>query len=141
MLAHLVRRKQVTDLTTSALIQRALETYVTVGWYQAHLRRSCQAYRRRRDAMVRAIARYLPAGARAETPLGGLFLWLRLPPPLAAPALAPLAAAEGGEYPPAPVLRRSRRRRSLPAPLLCRQPPTASRRASAAWAGHAQSME
>src|SRR5512134_2357729 len=58
----LVNFKHVNDLTTSTLVQRALEAYVTVGRYQAHVRRSCQIFRKRRDAMLSAIQRYLPAG-------------------------------------------------------------------------------
>src|SRR5512142_1360619 len=58
----LAHYKRVTDLTTSSLFQRALEAYVTVGRYHAHLRRSIQVYRKRRDAMLEAIQRYMPAG-------------------------------------------------------------------------------
>ena len=47
----LVSFKRVNDLATSNLVQRALETYVTVGGYQDHLRRSCQLYSKRRDAI------------------------------------------------------------------------------------------
>jgi GntR family transcriptional regulator / MocR family aminotransferase len=96
-LAHL---KCVNDLTTSTLMQRALEEYVTIGRYQAHVRRSCQVYRRRRDAMLLAIDRYLPASVHVTPPQGGLFIWLRLPEPLSAPALVPLAAEEGVRYAP-----------------------------------------
>src|SRR5512147_3053803 len=74
----LVNFKRVNDLTTSTLIQRALETYVTVGRYQAHLRRSCQIFRRRRDVMLTAIKRYLPASVHCDSPQGGLFIWLQL---------------------------------------------------------------
>jgi len=58
---------------TATLIQRALEAYVTVGRYQAYLRRACQIYRKRRDAMLAAIERHLPAGSSVEPPQGGLF--------------------------------------------------------------------
>src|SRR5512147_1726495 len=58
----LVNFKRVNELATSNLIQHALEAYVTVGRYQAHLHRSCQIFRKRRDVMVSAIQRYLPAG-------------------------------------------------------------------------------
>ena len=75
----LVNFKRVNDLATSTLVQRALEAYVTVGRYQAHLRRSCQIFRRRRDAMLSAIQRYLPAGVHFDPPQGGLFIWLQLP--------------------------------------------------------------
>jgi GntR family transcriptional regulator / MocR family aminotransferase len=99
---QLVKLKRVSDLTTSTLMQRALEVYVTVGRYQAHLHRSCQLYRKRRDAMLLAIERYLPNGSQVIAPQGGLFMWLRLPRPLSALALLPLAAEEGVRYAPGP---------------------------------------
>ncbi len=91
----LVQYKRVSDMATSSLLQRALEAYVTVGRYQAHLRRSSQVYRKRRDAMLQAIDRYMPAGVQVDPPQGGLFIWLRLPSPLSADKLFPLACEEG----------------------------------------------
>lgn len=96
----LVRYKHLNDLTTTNLHQRALESYVTVGRYQAHLRRTCQLYRKRRDAMIEAIQRYLPADVRVQPPQGGLFLWLRLPGILSATRLLPLACQEGVAFAP-----------------------------------------
>jgi GntR family transcriptional regulator / MocR family aminotransferase len=98
--ASLVKYKHVNDLTTSNLHQRALEAYVTVGRYQAHLRRTCLLYRKRRDAMIEAIHRCLPEGVRGEIPQGGLFLWLRLPGNLSAEKLLPLAVEEGVNFTP-----------------------------------------
>ena len=92
--------KRLSDLATSTLIQRALEAYVTVGRYQAYLRRSCQIFRKRRDAMVTAINRYLPAGISFDPPQGGLHLWLRLPEDLSSEALLPLACQEGVAFAP-----------------------------------------
>lgn len=94
----LVRFKRVNDLATSSLIQRALRDYVTIGRYQAHLRRSIQIFRKRRDAMLSALRRHLPAGWRAEIPQGGLFLWVRLPELLSADDLLPLALREGVDF-------------------------------------------
>jgi GntR family transcriptional regulator/MocR family aminotransferase len=91
----LVSFKRLSDLATSTLIQRALEAYVTVGRYQAYLRRSCQIFRKRRDAMVMAINRYLPADVSFDPPQGGLHLWLCLPDSLSADELLPLACKEG----------------------------------------------
>ena len=99
---QLARLKRVNDLMTSTLTQRALEMYVTVGRYQAHVRRSCQVYRRRRDTIIQAIGRDLPAGVQAVSPQGGLFVWLRLPEGASAVRLLPLAAEEGVEYAPGP---------------------------------------
>ncbi len=92
--------KRLSDLATSTLIQRALEAYVTVGRYQAYLRRSCQEFRKRRDAMLMAIDHYLPAGVSFYPPQGGLFLWLRLPENLSSDELLPLACEEGVAFAP-----------------------------------------
>lgn len=97
---RLVHSKRVNDLTTSSLVQRALDLYVTVGRYQAHLRRSCRAYRKRRDAMLAAVNQHLPAGVHLDPPQGGLFLWLRLPENLSSLRLLPLALEEGVEFAP-----------------------------------------
>ncbi|MFZ5879917.1 MAG: PLP-dependent aminotransferase family protein [Chloroflexota bacterium] len=96
----LLNFKRVSDLATSTLIQRALDAYVTVGRYQAYLHRSRQVFRKRRDAMLGAIARHLPAGVSFEVPKGGLFIWLRLPAPLSAAELLPTACREGVSFSP-----------------------------------------
>lgn len=94
----LVNFKRVHDLATSALVQRALEAYVTVGRYQSHLRRSCQVFRKRRDVMISAIQRYLPSDAHFDLPQGGLFIWLQLPQGLNSEELLPLAWAEQVDF-------------------------------------------
>ncbi len=100
---QLVARKRAEDLASSNLLQRALEAYITVGRYQAHLRRACQVYRRRRDAMLAALKRYLPAGSRWLAPQGGLFIWLQLAEGLSANELYPLAGEEGVSYAPGSI--------------------------------------
>jgi len=97
---RLVQFKRVNDLATSTLIQRALEVYVTVGRYQSYLRRSCQIFHKRRDAMLSAIERYLPTGIRLDPPQGGLFIWLQLPENLSSESLLPLAWEEGVDFSP-----------------------------------------
>ena len=97
---RLVNFKRVNDLATSTLIQRALEAYVTVGRYQSYLRRSCQIFHKRRDAMLSAIQRYLPAEVKFDPPQGGLFIWLQLPENLSSEKLLPLAWEEGMEFSP-----------------------------------------
>lgn len=96
----LVNFKRVTDLASSSLHQRALQMYVTVGRYQANLRRSCQLYRRRRDAMLAAIHRHLPGSVHLDVPQGGLFLWLKLQQGFSSEALLPAAIEEGVAYSP-----------------------------------------
>ncbi|MDM8520309.1 PLP-dependent aminotransferase family protein [Anaerolineales bacterium HSG6] len=96
---RLVSYKRVSDLTTSTLIQRALDEYVTIGRYQTHLRRSCRRYRQRRDAIITAIKQYLPT-VRFNPPQGGLFIWLELPEQVSSLALLPLAMQEGVGFSP-----------------------------------------
>lgn len=96
----LLNFKRVNDLATSNLIQRALEAYVTVGRYQAHLRRTILIYRKRRDAMLQSIRTHLPDGVQVLPPQGGLFAWLRLPDQISAEQLLPFALEEGVAYSP-----------------------------------------
>jgi GntR family transcriptional regulator/MocR family aminotransferase len=96
----LVKFKRVNDLATSSLIQRALHDYVTVGRYQAHLRRSSLIFRKRRDAMLASIQHHLPDGIELDTPLGGLFIWLKLPEKISADELLPRAIQNGVDFMP-----------------------------------------
>jgi GntR family transcriptional regulator / MocR family aminotransferase len=92
---RLLAAKRVDDLSTSSLIQRALEAYITVGRYHAHLRRAVQLNRQRRDAMLSALQSHLPDGCSWTVPQGGLFVWLRLPAGMASDDLLPVAAESG----------------------------------------------
>ncbi len=96
---RLVCRKRVQDLTTTPLIQRALDMYVTVGRYQAHLRRSTRLYRARRDAMLAALRKTLPS-VTVIPPQGGLFAWLKLPEGISSLELLPRAIESGVEFAP-----------------------------------------
>jgi len=97
---RLARLKYDTDLATSGLIQRAVESFVTIGRYQAHLRRTCQVYRKRRDAMLKAVRLYLPPEVNTSQPQGGLFVWVRLPEGMSSDELLPLACEEGVAFHP-----------------------------------------
>jgi len=77
--AQLLLCKRVADLATSNFIQRALETYISVGRYQAHLRKVCRLYRQRRDTILDTLQKHLPPECSWVSPQGGLFIWLRLP--------------------------------------------------------------
>ena len=71
--------KQGADLHTSTLAQMMLAAYLESYDLDANLARVREAYRARRDAMVRALEREMPAGVRFTRPSGGLFLWVELP--------------------------------------------------------------
>ncbi|WP_116995871.1 PLP-dependent aminotransferase family protein [Desertimonas flava] len=91
--------KRATDLSTSNLMQRVLDRYLTVGRYQTHLRRSIRSYRQRRDAMVAALGRHTPDIA-LTAPAGGLFLWATLPDGVGATALRAAAMRRGVDVTP-----------------------------------------
>lgn len=98
--SKLAEFKYLNDLATSNLIQRALEAFVSVGRYQSHLRKSRGLYRSRRDRMMESIERYLPEEVTVEPPLGGLFVWMKLPNKISALELLPYAHQEGVTYSP-----------------------------------------
>jgi GntR family transcriptional regulator/MocR family aminotransferase len=91
--------KRVHDLTTSPLMQRVVDRYVTVGRYQAHLRRTIRAYRARRAAMHSAAHEFLP-GATVAPSHGGLFAWLRLPGAVSTETLVSYGLDEGVAFAP-----------------------------------------
>jgi len=77
----LVRVKQATDLCTSKLTQHLAARYFLDFDMEDHLRVLRGSYRRKRDAMIAALERYMPSeeGIGWTRPEGGLFLWVRLP--------------------------------------------------------------
>ncbi|EMD6650805.1 PLP-dependent aminotransferase family protein [Serratia marcescens] len=85
------RLKHVDSFTSSSLIQRALDAFVTVGRYDKQLRRAGRVYRRHLEVMIDALQRRLPSGCRFETPQGGLFIWLTLPASMTTAELMPVA--------------------------------------------------
>jgi 2-aminoadipate transaminase len=77
---RLVTAKQAADLHTSSFTQRLVWQYVRhTSVLDAHIVRLRTVYARRRDVMLAALARHLPAGCEWTQPEGGLFLWVRLP--------------------------------------------------------------
>ncbi|CAI0703538.1 2-aminoadipate transaminase [Serratia entomophila] len=92
---RLARLKHVDSFTSSSLIQRALDAFVTVGRYDKQLRRAGRVYRQHLEVMAGALLRQLPPGCRFETPEGGLFIWLTLPPGGTTAALMPVAWRHG----------------------------------------------
>ena len=110
--------KRVHDLTTSPLMQRVIDRYVTVGRYQSHLRRTTRVYRARRDALSAAVREFLP-GATVAPSHGGLFAWVRVPGGVSTQTLLVVRARRrcrlcAGTS----VLRRSEGRRPLPSAQL-----------------------
>ena len=73
--------KEAADLECSALTQRAVARLLRQG-FAGHLERIRHGYRRRRDALLTALADHFPETARWTRPPGGFFVWVELPQPL-----------------------------------------------------------
>jgi 2-aminoadipate transaminase len=78
VLAKLNMGKQSTDLCSSPLTQYFAAAYFAGDW-TGMIERFRDRYRARRDAMLEALATYLPEEASWTQPGGGLFVWVTLP--------------------------------------------------------------
>jgi 2-aminoadipate transaminase len=79
VIQRLAIAKQSSDLHTPTLTQRAVAHLLKTFDYDGHLDTIRRSYGERCDAMLEALSRELPQGARWTRPDGGLFLWLELP--------------------------------------------------------------
>ena len=70
--------KQASDLHSATVNQMVMQRVVQAG-YDAQIRRILAVYAARRDAMLSALAQFMPAGVEWTAPEGGMFIWLTLP--------------------------------------------------------------
>jgi 2-aminoadipate transaminase len=97
----LLQAKQAADLHTPGFNQRVVHEVVREGFLQQHLPTVRARYKAQRDAMRAALQQRLaPLGCRFNTPAGGMFFWVELPPGLDAMALLPQAVEAGVAYVP-----------------------------------------
>ncbi|MFI5389447.1 MAG: PLP-dependent aminotransferase family protein, partial [Candidatus Eremiobacterales bacterium] len=92
---ELVAAKLRADTFTTTVAQRALVRFMESKASARHLRTTRFLYRRRRDALMTALAGVLPDGARAVTPRGGVNVWVELPVDWSSLELFGYAAQEG----------------------------------------------
>ncbi|GAB3871430.1 PLP-dependent aminotransferase family protein [Kibdelosporangium lantanae] len=96
--AQIVERKRLSDMGTATLQQATLAWMIRTGGYDRHLRRTRALYRRRRDALLEALADKLPTWK----PIGiaaGLHLVIRVPDGIDDRLLAQALAARGVNAP------------------------------------------
>lgn len=96
----LLQAKQAADLHTPVLNQRVVHEVVRGGFLDEHVPRIRARYAAQRDAMERALRTHLPPGCRWNTPVGGMFFWVALPPGMDAMALLPKAVEAGVAFVP-----------------------------------------
>jgi 2-aminoadipate transaminase len=89
--------KEGTDIHNERIMTRAVY-HASHGFLDEHLAATREIYRSRRDAMLAALEREMPAGVRWTTPSGGFFLWLTLPEGYDTDAMLPAATDRGIIY-------------------------------------------
>ncbi len=92
--------KQGADLCSSNLSQMMIASYFQNADWRAYVKRLTAMYRERRDAMLDALAEFMPREVHWTHPEGGLFVWATLPSYLDATAMLPRAIARNVAYVP-----------------------------------------
>jgi GntR family transcriptional regulator/MocR family aminotransferase len=94
LVTPLARAKAQDDLGTPVMEQLTLADFLERGELDRHLRRTRLTYKARRDALIAALARYLP-GVRPSGVAAGLHLVAHLPPGTDEPAMLRAARHRG----------------------------------------------
>ena len=90
--------KECSDLQASTISQMVVDTYLEDNDLDENIKRLNSLYRGRRDLMLSLLDSQFPAEAVWTRPLGGLFLWVRLPESIDTAALLPAVVDHGVAY-------------------------------------------
>ncbi len=78
IISRFVLMKQAADLNSSTINQMVVHD-VAVKGFEAQVAKIRKVYSSRRDSMLQALAKYMPAGVEWTEPDGGMFIWVTLP--------------------------------------------------------------
>ena len=92
--------KQGADLCSSNLTQMLIHSYFRHANWRAYVRHLTALYKERRDAMLDALAEFMPKEVHWTHPEGGLFVWATLPSYVDATSMLPLAISRNIAYVP-----------------------------------------
>jgi len=90
--------KQSLDLCTSSFNQLIAAEFLRSNYIEGHLKNVNSVYKKKKDAMLSALKKYMPEGVTWTKPEGGLFLWVRLPETLSADDMFQTAIEENVAY-------------------------------------------
>ncbi|MFW5647972.1 MAG: PLP-dependent aminotransferase family protein [Candidatus Alkaliphilus sp. MAG34] len=76
---HLLFAKHSSDISTSGLLQRALEIYFTRGTWKEHIEYMGEKYRDVFNLMLKNIEKHMPPEVDFIYPQGGVNFWFKLP--------------------------------------------------------------
>ena len=110
----LLQAKQAADLHTPGFNQRVVSEVLKDGFLERHVPTIRALYKGQCAAMLATLKREMPAGVEWNSPVGGMFLWVRLPEGMDAVALLPRAVDKGVAFVPgAPFFAGNAEARSL----------------------------
>src|SRR3712207_299686 len=92
--------KQGADLCSSNLTQMLIYSYFRHADWRSYVKRLTAIYKGRCEAMLDALAEFMPNEVHWTHPEGGLFVWATLPSYLDATAMLPRAVAKNVAYVP-----------------------------------------
>jgi 2-aminoadipate transaminase len=97
----LLQAKQAADLHSPSFNQRVVAEVIRDGFLDRHVPTIRALYKAQRDAMLAALTREMVGlDVRWNTPVGGMFLWARLPEGMDAISLLPKAVEKGVAFVP-----------------------------------------
>ncbi len=96
----LLQAKQAADLHSPGFNQRMIAEVMKDGFLDRHIPTIRALYKGQRDAMLAALKKDMPADVTWNSPLGGMFLWARLPEGMNAQDLLPKAVDKGVAFVP-----------------------------------------
>lgn len=92
--------KQLQDLHANSISQWIVERFLRSGGFEAHVKRICEEYRVKRDIMLDALIDRPVPGLEWIKPMGGYYLWCKLPEGTPHMSLLVNAAERGVSYVP-----------------------------------------
>jgi 2-aminoadipate transaminase len=96
----LLQAKQAADLHSPGFNQRMITEVMKDRFLDRHIPTIRAQYKGQRDAMLAALKKDMPSDVTWNAPLGGMFLWARLPEGMSAQDLLPLAVDKGVAFVP-----------------------------------------
>jgi 2-aminoadipate transaminase len=92
--------KQACDVHSSNLSQYIIYEFCRQGFLNPHIKKICELYKVKRNAMFLALEEYFPVETNWTRPKGGLFIWVKLPEACSSTDLLGLAVAQGVAFVP-----------------------------------------
>jgi DNA-binding transcriptional MocR family regulator len=95
LIRRLVLIKQASDLNSATINQMVMHRMAEAA-FDIQVERARAHYRRRRDRLLAALERHMPAGVTWTRPRGGLFVWVTLPEGIDAAGMLQRSLEEAG---------------------------------------------